>query len=313
MTTTIDLVEEVLSELNSNYYSYSPPIAQLLGHNTEADPEEPPNYIAMSASHTSINISGPTVNGKLVFNTGVWEIGTEIILVQSFDNTTGLATNIIRGYAGTTPTSHAVGTPITYRPKYSRIKILEALNYTLNQLPPFIVAVDTTEIVLSGTRRMYDLPSDAVGIMSAQIRRNNTSPQWTWEDLNYYEFDITAGSGSITGKAIKLKYVYSNARIQVTYFRNPTALTFSNNLEDTGLPIDVRELLVVGAVSKLLRNQDLNKDEPLVADQEANSSSKYQLGYNNSRWYLQQFNLLRQEAAVRFKSQYTPQWHKGIK
>lgn len=179
------------------------------------------------------------------FSTGIIEIDEELINCRYIDTTTGEFSQVLRGFRSSTATSHDAGAIVRNNPKFPRVAIKRAINDTVKQLHPHILAIKKTEITIVGSQVQYDLPADANGVISVQMEELGSSKRWV--DLKAWRFDSTGASNSTTGKTIDIPGAWAGRKVQVVYTIEPATLQDGNNFTVTGLPEWTRELVVTGA------------------------------------------------------------------
>lgn len=217
------------------------------------------------------------------FSTGLIEIDEELINCRYINTTTGQFSQVLRGFRSSEAVAHDAGTIVRNNPKFPRVAIKRAINDTIRQLHPHILAIKKTEITIVGSQIQYDLPADANGVISVQMEELGASKRWT--DLRAWRFDSTGASNSTTGKTIDIPGAWAGRKVQIVYTIEPTTLETGNNFLITGLPEWTRELIVTGAcwrVASFVESANLlTGNVGQLAGQQTNLA-KYFLGMYNT-------------------------------
>lgn len=266
MATFEDMVEEAL--LNLEGYTADQSIYGTLTN-------------AITDTDTTFLVNGAIVNtDNSGFSTGLIEIDEELINCRYINTTTGEFSQVLRGFRSSTSVSHDAGAVVRNNPKFPRVAIKRAINDTIRQLHPHIMAIKKTEITMVGGIIQYDLPEDANGVISVQIEELGASKRWV--DLKTWRFDSTGASNSTTGKVIDIHGGFGGYKVQVVYTVLPAELETGSSFGATNLPEWTRELVVMGAcwrVASFVESANLiggNSDRATVGQQ--TNLAKYFLG-----------------------------------
>lgn len=266
MATFEDMVEECL--LNLEGYTADQSIYGTLTN-------------SITSTDTSFLVDGAIVTAdNSGFSTGLIEIDEELINCRYINTTTGQFSQVLRGFRSSEAVSHDAGAIVRNNPKFPRVAIKRAINDTIRQLHPHILAIKTTEITIVGSQVQYDLPEDTNGVISVQMEELGSSKRWV--DLKAWRFDSTGASNSTTGKTIDIPGAWAGRKVQVVYTVLPAELQTGNSFGLTGLPEWTRELVVMGAcwrVASFVESANLiggNADRATVGQQ--TNLAKYFLG-----------------------------------
>lgn len=159
------------------------------------------------------------------------EIGTEIFHVTTVDRGTSSAT-AIRGWRGTTPTSHTSGDIVHVAPRFFRIDAYEAIVDCLRKLTPPLYKFSTTNLNLTSGTTGYELPADCVDVYRLYNKANNATNRW----LELYSYTVMQGmdtSSFSTGAALMVNDRFYPGSLRVEYkaaFTDPADET--DDLED---------------------------------------------------------------------------------
>jgi hypothetical protein len=236
---------------------------------------------SITSTDTTFLVDGAIVTAdQSGFSTGLIEIDEELVNTRYINTTTGQFSQVLRGFRSSEAVAHDAGTIVRNNPKFPRVALKRAINDTIKQLHPHILAVKKTEITISGSQVQYDLPEDANGVISVQIEELGASKRWV--DLKAWRFDSTGASNSTTGKVIDIPGGIAGRKVQVVYTVLPATLESGNQFTLSGLPEWTRELVVMGAcwrVASFVESGNLisgNIDRALAGQQ--TNLAKYFLG-----------------------------------
>lgn len=183
---------------------------------------------------------------------GIVEIDEELIWVESTAD--GLA-NVPawgRGFKGSTKSTHSTGAMISVSPTFPRAVVGREVNNALRGLYPTLFAIHTTDILTSPSVWQYELPADADWVIGVEWRRDSR-PEW--EVLTSWEMMSSASTDNFpSGKALAIGLALPGAiTLHVTY-ASPFTLFASDSatLSSTGLHVGARDVLVLGAASRLV-------------------------------------------------------------
>lgn len=258
---------------------------------------------------TEILVAGPAFQTGSGFSTGLVEVGQELIYVQDIDSTTGLFSGILRGFRGTTATTHVEGTRVRNNPRFPIIAVTRAINDTINSVHPKISAIKTTEITVKGYIAQYDLPANTNSVISVFYKRPGASK--TWLPSNRWNFDITGASNSTTGKCVNVYDAVAGYPVQVTYTVNPSPLEIGDDyVTVTGLPDYTRDVIVYGACWRLASFVESGRIANTTAEQSIlNAQSPSGTPTNLAKYFLGMYSQRLQEAQERQKLEFLPQKH----
>lgn len=181
---------------------------------------------------------------------GVVEIDKELIWVQSVDS--GLATVPPwgRGFKGTGPAPHDAGAAVYVSPQFPRSIVAREVNNTIRSLYPQLFAVHTVEITGDGYTRQWEMPSPCDRVVNVEWQYGDEP----WCQVGGWELVHSANTATFsTGMAIHLPQAPSGTKYHVTYAAAPGL--FGGEAElfgSTGLPTTCRDVVVLGAASRLM-------------------------------------------------------------
>ncbi len=228
MTTLNELVDEILLDLSS--YGLTQP--QLTTLSADLD--------ASSTSFQLADVSSLAV--------GLIEIDSELMFVQSFDDSTNTVT-VIRGYR-TTAATHTAGALVTISPVWPRIQVTRAINDAITSAYPKLFAVNTTALTVSGSANTYDL-ANAGRVL--QLRNLSIGPDLEWMRVNRFRYDADLGKLTIYDGLI------AGTDLHVVHTAPPAALADGDDLTDSGLQASAKPYVVLAACAQLVVHMDSSR------------------------------------------------------
>lgn len=204
-----------------------------------------------TSTSTSISVASGDSLGK-----GIIEIEDELIWVDSYDSTTGIASipPYGRGYLLTEVASHAAGTKVVISPTYNRAMIKKAINDTILAAYPTLFSVNSHTFSYTPARTTYSIPSEVEGVLS--VTYETIGPSKRWAPVRGWALDTMADFESVgSTKSIDIQSsVQAGRKVKVTYTYEPDVLV--NNGDDfsatTGLAESAKDVIVLGACYRML-------------------------------------------------------------
>lgn len=204
-----------------------------------------------------------TVADGTIISTGLIEIDDELMWVQSKIESSGSITLHPqgRGWLSTTAATHVANAAVKANPPLPRKAIKDAVNDAIRGTWPALFRVAQTSITALGARITYSLPAEAMDALS--VSWQVPGPTQRWWPIRRYRVDKMADATAFpTGKSIDImEDVVPGRRISVTYSAVPNPLV--NDSDDfeaiTGLVNSARDVVVLGATSKLLGYQEAHR------------------------------------------------------
>lgn len=210
--------------------------------------------VAMDADDTTFVCDTGTINN---LSRGLVEIDDELILVKTYDATSGVVSVMGlangRGYEGTTAASHAVNALVTSNPAFPKARIKEAVNETVRGLYPDLVVFASTEITKLAPVIEYELPAEVDDVW--YVVAQSIGPSKVAYPIPNWRYNPEArDSVFASGKSIQIfDFVTPGQAIKVVYTKLPTTLSAgSDDFTTTGYPERVADLVVYGACKRLL-------------------------------------------------------------
>lgn len=217
---------------------------------------------SLTDSATTFTVTGSVFGDSAVsgFQPGVIEVDHELMYVGAVAPGTGVFSNVIRGFRGTTAATHSSGAVVRDHPRVPRIQVVRALNQTLSSLHPRVYAVVTSQAVLTNDT-VFELPTTCVGVLDVGV----VTPDNPDEFKHSRRWKYVAHAPEVTsGKCIQVYDSWSGSEILVTYAKQPGVFSeASGTSEDfataTLLPEWTRELVVLGAAYRLVGMLDAGR------------------------------------------------------
>jgi hypothetical protein len=241
MSATFD---DVIQEVTSNLQGFT------------ASPDQV-TYLTASVAPGDLIIS---VFDASVMSRGIIEIDTELMWVMT--NTIGNNTfNLLplgRGWRGSTVAAHASGATVIAAPAVPRFIVRREVLNQFNGIYPEIYAVNSTEFTYTNVLQIgWPLPADAVGVLDVRWKDYNGN----WQRIRTWEIEFGADATDFpTGKTIRFHGIPQGRTVQVVYPTIPVAPVADTDLfSDTGLSDGAKDLIVLGAMARIVPNMDISR------------------------------------------------------
>src|SRR4030095_6868144 len=245
----------------------------------------------MSASDTTFTVDLTTVN---LVSRGLVEIGNELLLVSSFNNTTGLVTIAAgingRGRESTTAATHSSLDIVTMDPDFPKQRITEAINDTINASYPDLYVPKTYDFSYQAARYEYQMPADSEFLI--RVTSDTVGPskvKFPNQTIRYNgQSQIVPGEGLTTGKSIQVyDRIVPGRTIHTVYAAKPG--NFTSDSEDYVTQVGYEErtidMIMYGAVARLLsgfeaarlqqKSVESTERAPLVPTGAATNAAQY--------------------------------------
>ncbi|MEW1547523.1 phage adaptor protein [Streptomyces tsukubensis] len=208
----------------------------------------------MTASDTTFMVDVGTVTALA---RGLVQIDDELILVRSYDDTSGAVTVMGgangRGAENTTPAAHNVSALVTSNPAFPRASIKDAISRSIETLYPDLVAFGVVDFPFNAAQVEYPLPADAEGVWYVVGRW--VGPEMVSAPMPNWRVNPRAYAGDFpTGKSIQIfDPVTPGQNVRVVYTKTPTLLAAdSDDFTLTGYEDSVHDLVVWDSCKRLL-------------------------------------------------------------
>jgi hypothetical protein len=238
-TTYSDIVNEIL--------------INMAGYTMQQDRATSLSSAVSTTTTTTISVSSTSDIGK-----GIIEIGEELMWVENFDRVANTLTVAPwgRGYLGTTPSTAATSSKVTISPTFPKSVVKRAINDTIRAMGASIFAVKQTTFTFNPAVTTYEL--DNLNIQNIiTMHWQEVGPSQEWIRVKRFDFDAfpdvtTWGS---TAQTVTIgDYITPGRTVKVVYATAPVAFSADNDIftTKTGLPESCRDVVVLGATSRLL-------------------------------------------------------------
>jgi hypothetical protein len=198
-----------------------------------------------------------TVDEPQKVTRGIVEIGNELVWVKGSTENGVQVAPFGRGFKGTKPEVHSVGTQVVKGPKFPRHNVLTTINDVIESVYPQLYGIGITELEFTPVRVTYELPDSAVDVLS--VRQKRIGPSEIWEKLERYAFNDNADSEDFpTGKSIDIYQAYEVGQpIQVIYMKRPTRLLTGDVFTNSGLQQTAWPCILYGVLHRMVASLDI--------------------------------------------------------
>jgi hypothetical protein len=235
----------------------------------------------------------------------ILSIGGEDIMVWAFDTVASQTTDVLRGYRGSTPTSHAASSLVELNTRFPRSRVLQTLKEEIDGWGADLYQVVPASVTGIANQSWVDLtvsPSitTCYGIIDARIRRNNVgvvegtvSSYDRWPRLNAKLARNMPVANFPSGLGLRVGEILTgpaNIRLLVAMPFNTLSFTESTDLSLIGLPDSYADVACLGAACRLLWGQEADRTDRSSAGemrraQEVTVGQTYQQGSMLERSY----------------------------
>ena len=252
---------------------------------------------------------------------GIVEIDNEMMWVDSYDrqaNTITIAP-FGRGYNSTVAASHAANVKVTITPTYPRVAVQRAINDTLSAVYPKVFATGANDITFLASRTTYQLPSEAIQILSMAWQTVGPTKewlpvrQWRWDPIADQTAWTPDSTDTTNARTVSLyDNILPGRTVHCVYAKMPTQLANETDNFETvsGLPSSMRDVIIYGATYRLSAFIDPARISiTSAAADEYDTKRPYGSGVNVTK-QLQQMYLQRlEEESLKQKLQYPVRVH----
>lgn len=272
--------------------------------------------VAMGASDTTFTVDGGTVTN---LSRGLVEIDDELILVRSYDRTSGVVTVMGstngRGAEGTTAAAHAQYALVTASPAFPRARVKEAINQAIQGLYPALSVFASTEITNISVVYQYEMPAAAKDVRAVALQ--TVGPSKVWQQGKNWRFDPRSNTTDFpSGKSLQVFDPVTPGRaMRVLYETEPG--TLSANADDfttvTGYPDRVADLVVWGACARLAPALDAGRLQQQAVESTERAALVPATSALKTASYFQQqyYQRLEEEKARQFEEDPAVQFYAG--
>lgn len=245
----------------------------------------------MTASDTTFTVDMTVANRV---SRGLVEIGSELLLVNTFNTSTGVvqiaAGTNGRGRENTTAVSHSINDIVTMDPDYPNQRITEAINDTIQATYPDLYIMSSFEFPKLAARYEYDMPAESEDVFRVTV--DTIGPSRVWFPSQAWRYNPQASTqpidGSATGKSLQIMdQIVPGRTIRVMYSKKPGQLVNDSDPYEVtvGYPERTIDMIQYGAVARLLsgvesarlqqKSVESTERAALVPTQAASNASQY--------------------------------------
>jgi hypothetical protein len=237
-------------------------LINLQGYTMQQDRATSLSAAISSTTTTTVSVTSTSDIGK-----GIIEVGEELMWVENFDRVGNTLTISPwgRGYLGTTASTAATSSKVTISPTFPKYVVKRAINDTLRAMGASIHAVKQVTFTYNAAITTYELLDgsgnnvEAQSILAAHWQEVGPSKEWLpirRIDLEPYA-DITTwgGSSAQPAQTVTIRdYITPGRTVKITYAAAPGVLSSDSDVftTATGLPLSCKDVVVLGAIYRLL-------------------------------------------------------------
>ena len=265
-------------------------LMQLTGYSTFQDQA---TYLTEAAAADDLTI---TVADATAISRGLIEIGSELIQVDSINNTTAVLTipPYGRGYRSTTAAAHDSGTRVVSAPMFPRNMVKKAINDAIKAVYPELFAVGSTTFSFQPSITSYSLPSGALDAL--QVTWQSTGPSKEWMPVRRFSVDKHAATSEFAnGVAVNIYDGITPGRsVKITFTKEPEPLNAESDVfaTVTGLPSSCEDLIRFGAAYRLVPFFDSARLSGQSAESDFGGANRQPSGASQlSRFLLQMYQV----------------------
>lgn len=222
----------------------------------------------ITSSDTSLTLDTNTARN---ISRGLVEIDDELILLQSLDLSTNVATIIGgvngRGREGSVAASHSANALVTMSPTVPRVRLTEAINQAIMAMYPKIPIFSTTEITKLAPVFEYAMPADCTEIW--YIVSDTVGPSQVHYPSPRWRFNPKAPTSDFaSGKSIQLlDFVTPGRAIRIVYTKAPVELVnATDTIATSGYDDRMSETIIWGALARLIPSFEAARLQQLAVE-----------------------------------------------
>ena len=255
-----------------------------------------------------------TVHNAANISTGIVEIDSELLWVESVDSTSNTVTIAPygRGFRGTTAASHGVHSRVVTSPLFPRTLVKQVINEAILSVYPELFGVAETNITYNPAVLTYALPSGAQQVL--QVSWQSVGPTREWMPVRRWRLDRHAATTSFASGVALSVYdtIVPGRAIRVVYTKQPTLLSSDSDTFTTitGLPQSTEDVIRLGAAYRLVPFFDAPHLSGASAEADFSSNMRPVGGSSQlGRYLLQMYQLRLQEESRRLQELYPVRSH----
>lgn len=233
------------------------------------------------------------VNDGQVLSRGLVEIDDELVWVDRFDRTNGIAYLIPsgRGFRNSTVAPHFSGARVTISPAFPRVVVQKAINNAIKGVYPDLFGTFYTSFQFIASRSTYQLPSEAIDVLA--VSWQTVGPTREWLPVRRWRIDKNAAPGAFnTGKSLSIyDGIVPGRTVNVVYSKRPTGLVLPfDDFAMSGLPDSAEEVVILGASYRIAAYLDAPRVTGMSVEADAlDQSNPSGAGAQVSRYLFAQY------------------------
>ena len=255
----------------------------------------------LTAAVDASTLTLPVQDAKQVAR-GLVEVGDELVYVSGIDAAANTLTVLVgqRGYRSTTAAAHPSGTLVRNHPRFPRMTVASTINDVIEQVWPDLFAVKVYEFPASGSRATYDLPVEALSILS--VTWEVVGPSHSWQAVR--RFDMAPAVGAVPPKLTLFDQPTPGRAVRVVYTASPTRITLDDELTVSGLSGSCRDLIVFGACSRLIGNVEPGRLVTQQVQAALQQGDPAGANTNAAKWFYTMYSRRLEDERAALHSQY---------
>lgn len=199
---------------------------------------------------------------------GIVEIDSEQIMVASIDQSSNTLTvaNGGRGWNGTTTASHAQFSKVVSKPKFPRFIVLQMMNEVIGSFYPDLFGIGTYQTIVTYPQYTYTIPGvHPLRVLSCEWQ----DPLGQWHQLQAVSIDQFDGTVRVLGNTMP------GRPLRLVYAVEPQKLTSESDdfVTQTMLPESVKDVVMLGAMIKLVPSFDISRAQNTSVEQQSRSTA----------------------------------------
>lgn len=199
---------------------------------------------------------------------GIVEIDSEQIMVASIDQSSNTCTVAHggRGWNGTTAASHAQYTKVISKPKFPRFIVLQMMNEVIGSLYPNLFGVASFTTTVSFPQYTYTIPGvHPLRILTCEWQ----DPIQQWHPIRAVSVDPFDGTIRVLGDMMP------GMPLRLIYAVEPQKFTSEADdfVTQTLLPDSTRDVVMLGAMMKLVPSFDISRAQNTSVEQQSRSTA----------------------------------------
>lgn len=210
----------------------------------------------LTAAIDGDDLSLPLAGAEEVLR-GVAEIEDELVYVHTTDGATATLAPFGRGYRGSTATTHALNTAVTFDPVFPRVEIRRSILQAIEALHPTLYRVTNTNVAIEENTVGHDLPADCERVLRVEAKLPGDPTVDNWVQYARWDFDPNSAVTG-TGKVLNIyQGLPVGTTLRVTFAgKFGTFASDAATFASVGLQESYADLLTFSVTSRMVRFLD---------------------------------------------------------